>query len=127
MFIRKFEAGLTVCERGSKSIGIVKKVDEKDLEFAFLVEFDDGTKKWCAGSNLMMYYRGYKAVVYINQKSRKLGAKVHTKYGDHRIQEATDAKALYKVKYWHNGGERIRQFAFAYCDIDSNLILNTSS
>lgn len=39
----------------------------------------------------------------------------------------TDAKALYKVKYWHNGGERIRQFAFAYCDIDSNLILNTSS
>ena len=95
MFIRKFEVGSTVCERGSKSIGIVKKVDEKDLEFAFLVEFDDGTKKWCAGSNLLMYYRGYKAVVYINKKSRKLGAKVHTKYGDHRIQEATDAKELY--------------------------------
>ena len=95
MFIRKFEVGSTVCERGSKSIGIVKKVDEKDLEFAFLVEFDDGTKKWCAGSNLMMYYRGYKAVVYINKKSRDLGAKVHTKYGDHRIKEATDAKVLY--------------------------------
>ena len=95
MFIRKFEVGSTVCERGSKSVGVVKKVDEKDIEFAFLVEFDDGTKKWCAGSNLMMYYRGYKAVVYINKKSRKLGAKVHTKYGDHRIQEATDAKELY--------------------------------
>ena len=95
MFIRKFEVGLTVCERGSKSIGIVKKVDENDLEFAFFVEFDDGTKKWCAGSNLLMYYRGYKAVVYINKKSRKLGAKVHTKYGDHRIKEATDAKELY--------------------------------
>ena len=95
MFIRKFEVGSTVCERGSKSIGIVKKVDEKDLEFAFLVEFDDGTKKWCAGSNLLMYYRGYKAVVYINKKSRKLGAKVHTKYGEHRIKEATDAKELY--------------------------------
>ena len=95
MFIRKFEVGSIVCERGSKSIGIVKKVDEKDLEFAFLVEFDDGTKKWCAGSNLMMYYRGYKAVVYINKKNRKLGAKVHTKYGDHRIKEATDAKELY--------------------------------
>ena len=95
MFIRKFEVGSTVCERGSKSIGVVKKVDEKDLEFAFLVEFDDGTKKWCAGSNLMMYYHGYKAVVYINKKSRKLGAKVHTKYGDHRIKEATDAKVLY--------------------------------
>ena len=95
MFIRKFEVGSTVCERGSKSIGVVKKVDEKDLEFAFLVEFDDGTKKWCAGSNLLMYYRGYKAVVYINKKSRNLGAKVHTKYGDHRINEANDAKALY--------------------------------
>lgn len=95
MFIRKFEVGSTVCERGSKSIGIVKKVDEKDLEFAFLVEFDDGTKKWCAGSNLLMYYRGYKAIVYISKKSRKLGAKVHTKYGDHRIKEATDAKELY--------------------------------
>ena len=95
MFIRKFEVGSIVCERGSKSIGIVKKVDEKDLEFAFLVEFDDGTKKWCAGSNLLMYYRGYKAVVYINKKSRNLGAKVRTKYGDHRIKEATDAKALY--------------------------------
>ena len=95
MFIRKFEVGSMVCERGSKSIGIVKKVDEKDLEFAFLVEFDDGTRMWCAGSNLLMYYRGYKAVVYINKKSRKLGAKVHTKYGDHRIKEATDAKELY--------------------------------
>ena len=95
MFIRKFEVGSAVCERGYKSIGVVKKVDEKDLEFAFLVEFDNGTKKWCAGSNLMMYYRGYKAVVYINKKSRKLGAKVHTKYGDHRIKEATDAKELY--------------------------------
>ena len=95
MFIRKFEVGSTVCERGSKSIGVVKKVDENDLEFAFLVEFDDGTKKWCAGSNLLMYYRGYKAVVYINKKSKKLGAKVHTKYGDHSIKEATNAKALY--------------------------------
>ena len=95
MFIRKFEVGSIVCERGSKSIGKVKKVDEKDIEFAFLVEFDDGTKKWCAGSNLLMYYRGYKAVVYINKKSRKLGAKVHTKYGDHSIKEATDAKVLY--------------------------------
>ena len=95
MFIRKFEVGLTVCERGSKSIGIVKKIDEKDLEFAFLVEFDDGTKKWCAGSNLLMYYRGYKAVVYINKKSKNLGAKVHTKYGDNCIKEASDAKDLY--------------------------------
>lgn len=95
MFIRKFEVGSTVCERGSKSIGIVKKVDEKDIEFAFLVEFDNGTKKWCAGSNLMMYYRGYKAVIYINKKSRKLGAKVHTKYGEHHIKEATNAKELY--------------------------------
>ena len=95
MFIRKFEVGSTVCERGSNSVGKVKKVDENNLEFAFLVEFDDGTKKWCAGSNLMMYYRGYKAVVYINKKSRKLGAKVHTKYGEHRIKEATDAKELY--------------------------------
>lgn len=95
MFIRKFEVGSAVCERGSNSVGKVKKVDEKDLEFAFLVEFDDGTKKWCAGSNLMMYYRGYKAVVYINKKSKKLGAKVYTKYGDHRIKEATDTKALY--------------------------------
>ena len=95
MFIRKFDIGSVVCERGSKSVGRVKKVDEKDLEFAFLVEFDDGTKKWCAGSNLLMYYRGYKAVVYINKKSRKLGAKVHTKYGDHRIKESNDAKELY--------------------------------
>ena len=95
MFIRKFEVGSTVCERGSKSVGKVKKVDENDLEFAFLVEFDDGTKKWCAGSNLLMYYRGYKAVVYINKKSRKLGAKVHTKYGDHRIKESNDAVVLY--------------------------------
>ena len=95
MFIRKFEVGSAVCERGSNSVGKVKKVDEKDLEFAFFVEFDDGTKKWCAGSNLLMYYRGYKAVVYINKKSRKLGAKAHTKYGDHRIKEATDAEALY--------------------------------
>ena len=95
MFIRKFEVGSTVCERGSNYVGKVKKVDENDLEFAFLVEFDDGTKKWCAGSNLLMYYRGYRAVVYINKKSRKLGAKVQTKYGDHRIKEATGAKVLY--------------------------------
>ena len=95
MFIRKFDVGSVVCERGSESIGKVKKVDENDLEFAFFVEFDDGTKKWCAGSNLLMYYRGYKAIVYINKKNRKLGAKVHTKYGDHRIKEATDAKELY--------------------------------
>lgn len=95
MFIRKFDVGSVVCERGSNSIGKVKKVDEKDIEFAFFVEFDDGTKKWCAGSNLLMYYRGYKAVVYINKKSRKLGANVHTKYGDHRIQEASDTKVLY--------------------------------
>ena len=77
------------------SVGVVKKVDENDLEFAFLVEFDDGTKKWCAGSNLLMYYRGYKAIVYINKKNRKLGAKVHTKYGDHRIKESNDAVVLY--------------------------------
>ena len=95
MFIRKFEVGSAVCERGSKSIGIVKKVDEKDLEFAFLVEFDDGTKKWCAGSNLLMYYRGYKAIVYINKKNRKLGAKVYTKYGEYSIKEATNAEVLY--------------------------------
>ena len=95
MFIRKFEVGSTVCERGSNSVGKVEKVDENDLEFAFLVEFDDGTKKWCAGSNLMMYYRGYKAVVYINKKSKKLGAKVHTKYGEYRIKEATNAEVLY--------------------------------
>lgn len=95
MFIRKFEVGLTVCERGSKSVGMVKQVDDTNLEFTFLVEFEDGTKKWCAGSNLMMHYRDYKAVVYINKKNRKLGAKVHTKYGDHRIKEATDAKELY--------------------------------
>ena len=95
MFIRKFEVGSIVCERGSKSIGVVKKVDEKDIEFTFLVEFDNRTKKWCAGSNLLMYYRGYKAVVYINKKNKTIGAKVHTKYGDHRIKEATDAEALY--------------------------------
>ena len=95
MFIRKFEVGSTVCERGSTSVGKVKKVDENDLEFALFVEFDDGTKKWCAGSNLMMYYRGYKAVVYINKKNRKLGANVHTKYGVHHIKEATDAEVLY--------------------------------
>lgn len=95
MFIRKFEVGSIVCERSFKSIGVVKKVDEKDPEFAFLVEFDDETSKWCAGSNLLMYYRGYKAVVYINKKNRKLGAKVRTKYGDHHIKEATNAKELY--------------------------------
>ena len=95
MFIHKFDVGSVVCERGSKSVGKVKKVDEKDLEFAFLVEFDDGTKKWCAGSNLLMYYRGYKAVVYINKKNRKLGAKVHTKYGDHYLPEAKNTKLLY--------------------------------
>lgn len=95
MFIRKFEVGSVVCERGSKSVGRVKQVDDTNLEFTFLVEFDDGTKKWCAGSNLLMYYRGYKAAVYINKKNRKLGANVHTKYGDHRIQEASDTKALY--------------------------------
>lgn len=39
----------------------------------------------------------------------------------------TDVKALYKVKRWHNESAKIRQFAFAYCDINSNLILNTSS
>ena len=95
MFIRKFEVGSTVCERGSNSVGKVKKVDEKDLEFTFLVEFDDGTKKWCAGSNLLMYYNGYKAAVYINKKNRTLGAKVHTKYGDYSIKESTDAEVLY--------------------------------
>lgn len=95
MFIRKFDVGSVVCERGSKSIGRVKDVDDTNLEFTFLVEFDDGTKKWCAGSNLMMYYRGYKAVVYINKKNKFLGAKVHTKYGDHRIKEASDTKVLY--------------------------------
>ena len=95
MFIRKFEVGLTVCERGSNSVGKVKKVDENDLEFAFLIEFNDGTKKWCAGSNLLMYYRGYKAVVYINKKNRKLGANVHTKDRVHHIKEATDAEVLY--------------------------------
>lgn len=95
MFIRKFEVGSTVCERGSNSIGKVKKVDEKDIEFAFFVEFDDGTKKWCAGSNLLMYYRGYKAVVYINKKNKAIGAKVHTKYGDHYIPEAKNTKLLY--------------------------------
>ena len=95
MFIRKFEVGSVVCERGSKSIGVVKKVDENDLEFAFLVEFEDGTKKWCAGSNLMMYYQGYKAVVYINKKNKTIGAKVHTKYGDHHIPEAKSTELLY--------------------------------
>lgn len=95
MFIRKFDVGSVVCERGSKSVGRVKQVDDTNLEFTFLVEFEDGTKKWCAGSNLMMYYRGYKAVVYINKKNKTIGAKVHTKYGDHRIKEATDAKELY--------------------------------
>ena len=39
----------------------------------------------------------------------------------------TDVKALYKVKRWHNESAKIRQFAFAYCDINSNLILNTNS
>ena len=95
MFIRKFEVGSTVCERGSNSIGKVKKVDEKDIEFAFFVEFDDGTKKWCAGSNLLMYYRGYKAAVYINKKNKTIGAKVHTKYGDHHIPEAKSTELLY--------------------------------
>ena len=95
MFIRKFDVGSVVCERGSKSVGMVKQVDDTNLEFAFLVEFEDGTKKWCAGSNLMMYYRGYKAAVYINKKNKTIGAKVHTKYGDHHIQEAKNAELLY--------------------------------
>ena len=95
MFIRKFDVGSVVCERGSKSVGRVKQVDDTNPEFAFLVEFEDGTKKWCAGSNLMMYYRGYKAVVYINKKNKTIGAKVHTKYGDHHIQEAKNAEFLY--------------------------------
>ena len=95
MFIRKFDVGSVVCERGSKSVGGVKQVDDTNPEFAFLVEFEDGTKKWCAGSNLMMYYRGDKAVVYINKKNKTIGAKVHTKYGDHHIQEAKNAELLY--------------------------------
>lgn len=95
MFIRKFDVGSVVCERGSKSVGMVKQVDDTNLEFSFLVEFEDGTKKWCAGSNLMMYYRGYKAAVYINKKNKTIGAKVHTKYGDHHIQEAKNAELLY--------------------------------
>ena len=95
MFIRKFDVGSVVCERGSNSIGRVKNVDDTNLEFTFLVEFDDGTKKWCAGSNLMMYYRGYKAVVYINKKNKFLGAKVHTKYGVHHIPEAISTELLY--------------------------------
>lgn len=95
MFIRKFDVGSVVCERGSKSVGRVKQVDDTNLEFSFLVEFEDGTKKWCAGSNLMMYYRGYKAAVYINKKNKTIGAKVHTKYGDHHIQEAKNAELLY--------------------------------
>lgn len=95
MFIRKFDIGSVVCERGSKSVGRVKRVDDTNQEFTFLVEFEDGTKKWCAGSNLMMYYRGYKAAVYINKKNKTIGAKVHTKYGDHHIQEAKNAELLY--------------------------------
>lgn len=95
MFIRKFDVGSVVCERGSKSVGRVKQVDNTNPEFAFLVEFEDGTKKWCAGSNLMMYYRGYKAAVYINKKNKTIGAKVHTKYGDHHIPEAKNAELLY--------------------------------
>ena len=95
MFIRKFDVGSVVCERGSKSVGMVKQVDDTNMEFTFLVEFEDGTKKWCAGSNLMMYYRGYKAAVYINKKNRTIGAKVHTKYGDHHIPEAKNAELLY--------------------------------
>lgn len=95
MFIRKFDVGSVVCERGSKSVGRVKQVDDINPEFAFLVEFEDGTKKWCAGSNLMMYYRGYKAAVYINKKNKTIGAKVYTKYGDHHIQEAKNAELLY--------------------------------
>ena len=111
MFIRKFEVGSTVCERGSKSIGVVKKVDEKDLEFAFLVEFDDGTKKWCAGSNLLMYYRGYKAVVYINKKNKSIGAKVNTKYGDHYLPEAKNIKLLYS--YLVHFAENFREDFFS--------------
>ena len=95
MFIRKFDVGSVVCERGSKSVGMVKQVDDTNLEFSFLVEFEDGTKKWCAGSNLMMYYRSYKAAVYINKKNKTIGAKVHTKYGDHHIPEAKNAELLY--------------------------------
>ena len=95
MFIRKFDVGSVVCERGSKSVGRVKQVDDTNPEFAFLVEFEDGTKKWCAGSNLMMYYRGYKAAVYINKKNKTIGAKVYTKYGDHHIQEVKNAELLY--------------------------------
>ena len=95
MFIHKFDVGSVVCERGSKSVGRVKQVDDTSMEFTFLVEFENGTKKWCAGSNLMMYYRGYKAAVYINKKNKTIGAKVHTKYGDHHIQEAKNAELLY--------------------------------
>ena len=96
MFIRKFDVSSVVCERGSNLIGKVKRVDDTNLEFTFLVEFEDGTKKWCAGSNLMMYYQGYKAVVYINKKNKTIGAKVHTKYGDHYLTEAKSAELLYR-------------------------------
>lgn len=41
----------------------------------------------------------------------------------------TETKALYHIVYWRNGKDEDynRDFAFAYCDDQSNLILNTSS
>ena len=41
----------------------------------------------------------------------------------------TETKALYHIVYWRNGKDEDynRDFAFAYCDDKSNLILNTSS
>ena len=41
----------------------------------------------------------------------------------------TETKALYHIVYWRNGKDEDynRDFAFAYCDDQSNLILNTNS
>lgn len=96
MFIRKFDIGSIVCDKQTNIVGKVKQVDEQNAEFTFLVEFDDGTKKWCSGSNLQLYYKGYKATVYINKGRKTVGAKVHTKYGAYNVKEAKDTRKLYK-------------------------------
>ena len=96
MFIRKFDIGSIVCDKQTGIVGKVKQVDEQNAEFTFLVEFDDGTKKWCSGSNLQLCFKGYRATVYINKSRKTVGAKVHTKYGAYNVREAKDTHELYK-------------------------------
>ena len=96
MFIRKFDIGSVVFDKQTGIVGKVKQVDEQNAEFAFLVEFDDGTKKWCSGSNLQLYFKGYRAAVYINKSRKTVGAISYTKYGAYNVGEAKDTYELYK-------------------------------